>query len=308
VKGKNRYDERYTWPVDRPIPTEEGIKTRSQQGKIGESWWAARWTQALEQLVDAGRLRRGRSYARSGQVLSIEERPGEVRAKVLGSNEIPYRVTIRLAPLSDEQWELVIDQMAGQASFTAQLLAGSMPTSIEDAFLAAGVSLFPEQGLDLTTDCTCPDWANPCKHVAAAHYILGEQFDEDPFMIFRLRGRTQEQILAGLRARRAAGAETECDVEPEEAAPAPAEAPLEESVESFWSEPEKLDGFHLAITTPTVPLPMLKRLGPPAFLPGQDLSEVLESAYRIISDSAMAAAYDADGEPDEEGDPGREGE
>ena len=90
--------------------------------------------------------------------------------------------------------------MAGQALFAAQLLAGEMPQDIEEAFAAAGVSLFPDRRGDLDTDCSCPDWANPCKHVAATHYILGEQFDEDPFLLFRLRGRTQEQILAALRA------------------------------------------------------------------------------------------------------------
>ena len=194
-----RYNDDYDdyFQPSRRIETDEGLKARSRRGKIGKSWWAARWITALEKLVDAGRLSRGRSYARSGQVLSIAEKGGKITAKVQGSRPRPYTVSIQLTPLSDAQWEAAIDQMAGQALFAAQLLAGEMPQNIEEAFAAAGASLFPDRRGDLITTCSCPDSANPCKHVAATHYILGEQFDEDPFMIFRLRGRTQEQILAG---------------------------------------------------------------------------------------------------------------
>jgi uncharacterized Zn finger protein len=194
----------YYYEPTHPIQTDEGLKTRSQKGKIGQSWWAERWIAALERLIDPARLRRGRSYARSGQVLSITEKGGGVAAKVQGSRPSPYNITIRVEPLSDAQWAAVIEQMADQALFTAQLLAGEMPPDIEQAFAATGASLFPDKSGDLTTSCSCPDSANPCKHIAATHYILGEQFDEDPFLIFRLRGRTQEQILDALRARRAA--------------------------------------------------------------------------------------------------------
>ena len=86
-----------------------------------------------------------------------------------------------------------LDALAEQAIFTAQLLAGEMPQDIEEAFEEAGASLFPKKRGDLETECSCPDYANPCKHIAATHYILGERFDEDPFLIFRLRGRTQEE-------------------------------------------------------------------------------------------------------------------
>ena len=92
--------------------------------------------------------------------------------------------------------------MGSKAVFAAKLLSGEMPQDIEQAFEAAGVSLFPSQRNDLKTDCSCPDYANPCKHIAATHYILGERFDEDPFLIFRLRGRTQEQVMQELRKRR----------------------------------------------------------------------------------------------------------
>ncbi|HCU91834.1 MAG TPA: hypothetical protein DHU96_03495 [Actinobacteria bacterium] len=201
ARRKYSYYDFYYEPT-RPIEVDDGIKARSQRGAFAKNWWATRWIQAMERLVDSRRLARGRSYARKGQVRSIEESEGGIRARVQGSRPNPYKVTIQVSPLTDAQWEKVIDALAEQAIFTAQLLAGEMPHGIEQAFQAAGVSLFPDKGGDLATDCSCPDWSNPCKHVAAAHYILGERFDEDPFLLFRLRGRTQEQILRALRQRR----------------------------------------------------------------------------------------------------------
>ena len=186
-----------------PRKARGGIKARSERGTFAKNWWARRWIEAMERLVPVARLDRGRYYAREGQVLSVEEIKNGVAARVQGSRAKPYLVTIRMRPLSNEQWKKVLDVLADRAIFAAQLLAGEMPANIEDAFAAAGVSLFPNRTGDLISECNCPDWANPCKHVAATHYILGERFDEDPFLLFRMRGRTQEQILTALRQRRA---------------------------------------------------------------------------------------------------------
>jgi uncharacterized Zn finger protein len=155
----------------RAIPAEDGIKARSQRGSFAKSWWAARWVAALEHLVDSGRLSRGRSYARKGQVLSIEETRDGIAARVQGSRPTPYKVSIQMAPLTDAQWDQVIDALSEQAIFSAQLLAGEMPQEIEQAFESAGVSLFPGRRADLKTSCSCPDYANPCKHRAATDSI-----------------------------------------------------------------------------------------------------------------------------------------
>lgn len=180
----------YDWyPESRPIQTDRGLKARSRRGGFAKNWWAERWIGNLEQLMDAGRLRRGRRYARQGQVLSLEERAGGVVAEVQGSRRKPYRVRIDLEPLDDAGWERVIDVLAERALFAARLLSGEMPEDIEEAFSAAGASLFPERRGELRTECSCPDPAQVCKHTAAVHYILGERFDEDPFLLFRLRGR-----------------------------------------------------------------------------------------------------------------------
>ncbi len=125
--------------------------------------------------------------------------------------------------------------MAAQAIFAAKLLAGEMPQNIEEAFAAAQVGLFPEKRGDLATSCSCPDPSNPCKHIAAVYYLLGERFDADPFLIFELRGRSKDQISAMLRARRAGG---EIAAQPADTAltEAPA-APLDADLEHFWAGP-----------------------------------------------------------------------
>ena len=273
----------------RPIPVKGGIKAHSKRGAIGKSWWAKRWTEALRRIMDSGRLSRGRSYARRGQVMDIREEKGAITARVQGSRRTPYQVRIRVKPLSDEEWERVLDLLADQAIFTAQLLAGEMPADIEEAFTAAGTSLFPASAQDLETDCSCPDWANPCKHIAAVYFLLGEAFDDDPFMLFHLRGRTQEQVLAGLRARRAVEEEAGPDptaLPAEETAP----TPLPEDPDAFWRLSQPLDDFQVQPKAPKVPLSLLQRLGQPAFAPA-DLRSVLSAAYQRVTQRAEALAF-----------------
>jgi uncharacterized Zn finger protein len=286
------YDDYYFKPT-KPKEAKDGIKARSQRGSFAKNWWAQRWIAALERLVDSGRLTRGRAYARKGQVLSIEETKDGIAAKVQGSQRSPYKIKIQIAPLSDAQWNKVIDALSEQAIFTAQLLAGEMPQEIESAFEAAKVSLFPARRDDLNTDCSCPDYANPCKHVAAAHYILGERFDEDPFLIFRLRGRTQEQVMAALRQRRAGDAE----IAEEEKDEPEVVIPLDEQMTRFWEFSVPLDGFSVSIHPPTIEMPLLKRLGEANFVPAPGLESLLRGAYQTISKKAIEAAYrESDGE------------
>lgn len=277
----------YYFKPTKPKEAKDGIKARSKRGAFAKSWWAQRWIAALERLMDSGRLTRGRSYARKGQVLSIEETKKGVIAKVQGSRRTPYKVKIQIAPLSDEQWEKVIDALAEQAIFTAQLLAGEMPQEIESAFEVAKVSLFPMRREDLMTDCSCPDYSNPCKHIAATHYILGERFDEDPFLIFRLRGRTQEQIMAALRQRRAGDIENaEDEIAEQEAAP-----PLEEQMAHYWEFSVPLESLSVSIRPPAIETPLLKRLGEAKFVPVPGLESLLRNAYLAISQKAVETAY-----------------
>lgn len=275
----------YNYKPSKPIQTQEGIKTKSQRGDFVKNWWATRWIEAVERVMDAGRLRRGRSYARAGQVLAVEESAGGVTARVQGSRRTPYKVTIEVKPLSDAQWTAVFSALSERAIFTAELLNGQMPQNIEEAFAAAGVSLFPGRG-ELTAGCSCPDWASVCKHIAAAQYILAERFDDDPFLLFRLRGRTQEQALAALRAQHGP-ADDEPQPEAETA------APLTALLDDYWRAGGGLAHFPVEIKPPVTPLPALRRLGQPGFV-SDDLERLLGPAYELMTETAVNTAFGAE--------------
>ncbi|MGD1994960.1 MAG: SWIM zinc finger family protein [Anaerolineae bacterium] len=278
------------FPRSTPIRVKDGIKARTKRGQFGEHWWARRWIAVLESFGWDSRLQRGRTYARKGQVLDIDVRPGRVTARVQGSRRTPYIVQIEITPLSDDQWERAIDAMAQQALFSARLLAGEMPPEIEQAFQAAGVSLFPTSA-DVAMNCSCPDWAVPCKHIAAVYYLLGEEFDRDPFLLFRLRGRTREQVIEALRSRRAAGAPPTEEAAPEEEPEARGE-PLEAHLAHFWELRHSLGGFRVNITPPPVETALLKRLGPPSFSHRpQAFIGALTLVYGAVTDRALALAF-----------------
>jgi uncharacterized Zn finger protein len=279
------YGERWGWyQPSRPIRTDRGIRSRSQRGAFGESWWAKRWIAALEQFGWGNRLQRGKSYARQGQVLSIDFAGPKVKAKVQGSRPTPYNVTIEIKPLADAQWEQVTVALAQQAIFAAKLLAGEMPQDIETAFDAAGVPLFPRGARDITAACSCPDYANPCKHIAAVYYLLGERFDDDPFLIFQVRGRSREQLIATLRAHRAAEGEMLANDAAPAAEPIPALADL---LATFYQAGPELDTIAVRVAPPEVATALLKRLGPaPAAT-----DDSLRALYEAMTAQAMERVF-----------------
>lgn len=187
------------YPPSRPRRVEGGIKARSKRGAIGEQWWSRRFIAVLESFGMSGRLTRGRSYARAGQVLDFVVATGSVTAQVQGSRPKPYKVRIQVLPLTTPQWRQVEQALAGQALFRAKLLAGEMPDEIEEVFATCGTPLFPRTARDLDMSCSCPDWGMPCKHIAATCYVLAEAFDTDPFLMLAWRGRRRADLLASLR-------------------------------------------------------------------------------------------------------------
>jgi uncharacterized Zn finger protein len=268
------------YPPSTPIRTDKGIRARSQRGAFGESWWAKRWITALDRFGWGSRLQRGKTYARQGQVLQIDFAGMKIKAKVQGSRPKPYDVTIEIQPIGAPQWEQAIDALAGQAIFAAKLLAGEMPHDIESAFDATGVPLFPLGPQDISASCSCPDYANPCKHIAAVYFLLGERFDEDPFLIFQARGRTREQIVEALRARRASAS---AGAEPTQASPVEPVAPLSELLPSFYQAGAGLDTIQAQLAAPEVEAALLRRMGSaPA-----EIDADLRSIYRAISAQAL---------------------
>lgn len=164
-----------------------------------DTWWVQQWVDLLNSYRFKKRLERGRIYARQGHILSLEFKNSKVHAKVQGTASEPYQLSIWIDCFTDEDWGFVIDTLGKQALYSAQLLAGEMPDDIEKIFTSNGLSLFPFTLADVSSKCSCPDPKNPCKHIAAVYYQLGDFFREDPFVLFQLRGRTKAQILEALR-------------------------------------------------------------------------------------------------------------
>ncbi|WP_442785168.1 SWIM zinc finger family protein [Amycolatopsis sp. H20-H5] len=171
---------------------------------FGNTWWGKAWVEALElrAKLDPNRLPRGRTYARKGTVSGLKVTSGEITARVRGSRSVPYRVTIRMRGFTGEQWESLLVTVGARLGHAAALLDGELPAELAVRARAAGADLLPGPG-DLGPKCSCPDPANPCKHVAAVYYLVADEVDADPFVLFLLRGRTREKVLAELRARRA---------------------------------------------------------------------------------------------------------
>lgn len=180
---------------------------------FGTTWWGEAWLDALEQgaLADAGRLSRGRTYARQGKVFIDEVLPGIVSARVVGTDE--YTADLSIRQITDEQWDVVVERIAARAKHAAALNSGELPIELEAELVEAGVHVLPRVG-DLLGDCSCPDWGEPCKHVAALCYLIADLIDRDPFSLFLLRGRSRNDLLRDLRARRQqlSGADPDSDV------------------------------------------------------------------------------------------------
>lgn len=257
--------------------------------RFGLTWWGRRWIAALEALgaVYANRLPRGRTYARRGAVTDLAVAPGLVTASVHGSRARPYRVRIQLPVFDDATWQRVTAALAAELRHAAALLDGQMPEDVDEVLAACGVSLFPRPR-ELATSCSCPDYANPCKHVAAVHYVLAQTFDADPFLLPTLRGRDQAALLAGLRAARSGAAE------PAAAPEAGSETvPLAElAARELFTARGQLAAVAVHPRPVSDPSAALRRLGPP---PGAaDATDVLLGLAAAAAERAWSLLTEPD--------------
>ena len=280
-------DYRY-FPPSIPREAKGGIRAQSKRGSFGQSWWARRWIAVLEGFHIGARLNRGRSYARRGQVLSISIDKGLVRAEVQGSRPRPYEVAIRVKKLTTQSWNKVAKALSQQAIFAAKLLSGEMPQDIEKAFEQVGSTLFPEKLHDLVTDCSCPDWSNPCKHTAAVFYLLGEEFDRDPFLIFKMRGMSREELIARLGpSKQEMGGIKASSAASTHQAETPSE-PLNAGPSRFWASSRISDDFYGEVRSPAVAAALPKRLGSFPFWRGKvRFLDAIEPVYATASERGM---------------------
>jgi uncharacterized Zn finger protein len=278
--------------------------------EFGRTWWGRAWLEALEQRarLDPNRLPRGRDYARSGAVGELILGPGEARARVQGRKTEPYEVRIRVRRFTDAEWDRVLTAISARLGHAAALLDGELPPQIAEDAAGAGLDLLPGGG-EIGPRCSCPDDADPCKHSAAACYLVTDVLDADPFVLLLLRGRTRDQVLAGVRARRR-GAPADTDT-------AVGSAPTSKALQLRATDDEGVDA-RAAFSAPTpsaeIPAPPLPpaRPGQPAALPvdpptwradlGSDLFELAadaaarawEMAVGLSADSGLGLSADVD--------------
>jgi uncharacterized Zn finger protein len=174
--------------------------------KFSRTWWGDRFIQALGSFTDDGRLQRGRSYANNGRVLHFGIEQNHITAMVRGSvnpyfgvyKEPTYHISIEIKAKAENSWNEAIDQLSSKDSIVSRLLLNEVPENIEDSFQELGLHLLPHSSKDFKTKCSCPDYANPCKHIAGVYYLVASQLDNNPFLLFELRGLSKDELQTEL--------------------------------------------------------------------------------------------------------------
>ncbi len=262
------------------------------------TWWGQEFMSAIEQLADSGRLSRGRSYSSPHRIKHIEIDGNFINAHIRGNanayfgvyEEPTYITTIEFEPISRAKWTAAIALMASKAGTISRLLLGEIPDNIEASFTTLDLHLLPASRRDFRTSCSCPDFSNPCKHVAGVFYYIAAQLDRDPFLLFELRGLPREDLKTEL-AKTPLGQALSTSA-PAEAPPVPSEhyytaptaAPLEVSLKSFWQGEKPLPQTIEAVSPSAVSAILVKKQGDfPAFWHRDNsFVEAMERLYEYV--------------------------
>ncbi len=200
-------DQVYSQPSESLLKRNAGesIKMQHKKGKeihpiivsgrkITKSWWGTAWCENLERYADyASRLERGKRYVRSGTVVDLNVEKGKIEARVQGRRKTPYKIVIRISPLNQQHCQKIMDQCSEKIENMEELMSGNFPVSMKELFLGED-GLFPKPS-EISFNCSCPDWALMCKHVAAALYGVGVRLDENPALFFELRGIDMDRFI-----------------------------------------------------------------------------------------------------------------
>ncbi len=261
-----------------PKSVKDGIRARSKQGDFAQTAAGRQWISLLRSTSWSNRLDRGKRYARMGQVKDFKIARGEVSASVQGTQARPYKITVSLKPFSEKKWERVYTIVAENPLQYALLRAHKLNDDFLDLLSDHGISLLPGSTREIKASCSCPDVANPCKHIAAVIYIVGEALDENPFLLFQMRGQPFEDFLESVRKLFPQSLSDE-EVLTESIHP-------DMSTGRFWvagGEFKKIDTFR---RRPDVPCALLRLLGVPKFLPRtKSVQDQLENAYDLVVQS-----------------------
>ncbi|MFG0312836.1 MAG: SWIM zinc finger family protein [Phycisphaerales bacterium] len=272
-----------------------GVKFKLKAGETPRSWVTQRLLRVAEQGADAEIYKDGLEYARLGQTkrLTIEETLCE--GVIQGRSDKPYTTTLELSQFDAESQERVISAMADQVRYAAKLLSGELPSNIEDVFAPLGLKLFPAEPQDITPKCSCPDWSEEkpwCKHAVCLSALLAERMGDDPMIIFGLHGMPSQELIDGLRQKRAVGVQGP--------GPAPVllqhvpgvsdvpSAPLDDSLGSFWEVGDELKELDTPIEPPALNCVLLRRLGSSPFPEGRfPLIGLMATCYQLIGEHAI---------------------
>jgi uncharacterized Zn finger protein len=269
--------------------------------QFSRTWWGQRFIEALERFTDPARLGRGRSYASGGRILDYKLTNGTVTAKVRGSinpyfgvyKEPIYRTSITIKAITAADWTKVIRRIASRADLVTKLLMSEMPDTIEDAFSELDLHLLPHSERDFKTTCSCPDYANPCKHIAGVYYLLASDLDQDPFVMFELRGLSRDDLHTEL-ARSPLGQILASALVTEEVTVEPVESyhtrPIKESaaqvnsLKEFWTGAKRLPAPVASTSQASVPALLIKKQGdyPPFWHKDVSFISVMEELYQRV--------------------------
>jgi len=270
--------------------------------QFSRTWWGQRFIAALEEFTDEARLGRGRSYASNGRIIEYTLSKGTVTAKVRGSinpyfgvyKEPIYKTSISIKAITSDDWAKVIRQIASRADLITKLLMNEMPDTIEEAFSGLGLHLLPHSERDFETSCSCPDWANPCKHIAGVYYLLASALDNDPFLMFELRGLSRDDLHTELTRSplgkilaSALDSDEEPLVEPVTSyytRPNREQVTVETTHKEFWTGAKRLPSPIGNISQLSVPALLIKKQGdyPPFWHKDLSFITVMEDLYERV--------------------------
>lgn len=262
------------------------------------TWWGHRFIESLEQFTDAGRLSRGRAYSRDNRILEWKMKNGKISAKIRGNanpyygvyEEPIYNTEVSMTTFKSSQWQQALGTLTKKASFVSQLMLGEMPDHIEEVFSEQGLRLLPQRKSDFHIKCSCPDWGDPCKHGAGVCYRLANILDDDPLLLFELRGLDTTTLHQEL-SRSPLGEVLSQSITEDEATPGsvdsyyirptPMSLPATQTALQFWNGQDRLPEEVEPVTPAVVPAILVKKGGrfPSFWNKKTDFTEVMEEFY-----------------------------
>jgi uncharacterized Zn finger protein len=280
-----------TPPPSRPLTARGGIRAQTKSRKVGKNWWTKRWMSVLEGVYMGAELPRGRAYAQAGQVLTIDIAHGRVTSFVQGSEKKPQEVSIEFVPAAKTLWTKLAKALTGQAYYTAKLLSGDMPESIEELFAESGLSLFPGDLDDMNIKVNGKKSTEPNRAVIAVYYLLAEEFDRDPFLFMKLRGLDRDKLIDSIGRK---GKKRTSKKKPDwllgdfSNSPLHLEEAVDANVLAFWQGVPISEELLGEVRIPPVPGALSKHLGHFPMWRGEErFLDALELVYKKASQNGM---------------------